>query len=68
MKKVKGFAIVVSDGQLGYDGYTYFTTSVDTAENILDEVRDEFPDLRVVPAVIQYDQLPNASGEGREAM
>lgn len=55
MKKVNGFTIVISDGQLGYDGYTYFTTNKDTADNILDEVRDEFPDLRVVPAVLQYE-------------
>lgn len=53
--KEHGFAIVMSDGQLGYDGYTYFTRDKETAESILDEVVDEFPDLCVVPATIQYD-------------
>lgn len=63
-QKLNGFVIVTSDGQLGYDGYTYFTTEKDNAESILADVRDEAPDLRVVPAVLQYDLLSNTESAG----
>jgi hypothetical protein len=55
MNKVNGFVIVMDDGQLGYDRYTYFTTDRNTADSILIDVRDEFPELRIVPAVLQYE-------------
>ncbi len=53
MQKIEGFAIALKGDQLGYDGYTYFTTDQETADAILSEVADEFPDLHVVPAVLQ---------------
>lgn len=53
-RKLEGFAITLPDGQLGYDGYSYFTVSREMAEDILADVEDEFPDLTIVPATLEY--------------
>lgn len=51
---IKGYAIVMDGPDSrqvpGYGDYTYFALSDGSAEDILDDVREEHPELRVVPA------------------
>ena len=51
-----GFAIMAPRNNLGYDGYSYFTESRYEAENILDDVRAEHPELMIVPAVLETEE------------
>jgi len=56
---VKGYAILhgVLATHLGYGTYTYFTLNQEEAEGILDDVREEQPDMRVVPAELYLPPL-----------
>ena len=57
---MKGFVVVGEGGHLGYGEYTYFVLSRDEAENILEDVRSEHPEMRVVPAVLLIgDEVPS---------
>lgn len=57
MERLNGFIIIMSNGQLGYDEYSYFTTDKKVALEFLSEVSSEHPDMRVVAATVEYESL-----------
>ena len=50
--KIKGYMIVGDANSLGYGDYTYFTTDKEVADELLSEVADECPDLRVIDVTV----------------
>lgn len=50
--KIKGYMIVGEDNSLGYEGYTYFTTDKELADELLSEVVDDCPDLKVIDVTV----------------